>query len=1342
MTRAKTNKPYIELADRITDGRSRLGLSQTELAAELGLKQQAVSRWEAGTHRPSVDQIPALAAVIEEDSATLMMLAGYGQPVAATLSSLFPVDALAPDTFERFVEALISDLHPEAEVNILGSRGHAQKGADVVARFPDARVWSFQCKRVERFGVADIEKAIADHTLEAERKFLVLSKIANPAAIETVAAHPSWALWDKQVLTRQIRSLSIEAQERLVDIYFRGQRMALLGRNEPGPWLASEEYFAPFQGRSAIFTHDWPLVGRDDDLGKLVDALGDDAERVTLLFGPGGIGKTRILKEAVARFGRKHRGTLIRFLSASQEPDAASLAALGTGRKLLVVDDAHDREGLKLLIEYAVDERNRTKLLIASRPYAEQRIRNELAIYRIVAPHTVILGRLDKDALRKLVIDVLSEFGGDPDWAEPILAATSDSPLVAAMAARVVAVEGLIPELARGETKLRRLILSRFTTVITGHLGAPSDVPLLRAVLEVVALIQPFHIDDRRVAELVEATRPSVTSGDVGRALKLLVEGGILYKRGALYRLMPDLLGDFLIEESCIGADGQLADFAIAVADKVEGDRLSQVLVNLGRTDWRLADGDPSNSKLLEPIWKALRAIDNKYDGRIAAIEAVAYYQPAQALAFVQAQIEAGRILQEFGNILRRVAYSPEHRDDALGLLWDLGQIDSRDTNPHPGHPIRILAELVGYDRYKPVSFNEDVAAFAFGLLDRPDAWNNKYTPFDVLKPLLSGEGITTTSTGRAISFSPFFVDYDVVAKLRAQLIDRVIEFLESGNRRAALHAARMVNEAVRAPYGMMNSTVPDDLRAKYEREFSGTIARVEALVANGTLAPTTIIGLIRSLDWFAQYGDGLLHDQVSDLFHRLPTDLDFRFYAAIAEGAEWTFVGQTSYDSWGDEKDWHSSFINELLAAYPDRNALCDALVFRLDAIEAVGMSVFPANQLVDKMIAADPAIGTAIIERSLAEVGTRLRAYLGFAVGQLLETQSGQGRIMIAQMFESSEAQIRTGGARALVGLRRPYDQDDLALLKTALSAADPAVVSIAILALRTWREVSFHEAVPLMLCVEFGESEELLEGVATALSHRFVAELDEMRPVDVHSLLDRMKHVPRLEGHWTGELLKRLSQRHGLAVAEFILARTDIALAKKEDESYRAVGYGRRSGGLALEQAPDISPILHRVWLWLRDHDGVGAGARYEIGATISAMFKLDSPPVVEFLDAMLDRATAGDLEWVGRILRDAHHTFAITQRRFVERYLSRCKAVGSQLVKSAIDQLGAAAVSGSWSGTAGEPMPRDVKARDEATTILASMSRLSPAYPLYRSILEDAKRNIERSLAEAAAFEDED
>lgn len=1342
MTSDRTPQRYSALAAKIAEGRTALGFTQSAFAAELGFKQQAVSRWEAGTHRPTVAQMPALAALVNEEVASLMQLAGYGSPVTASLSTQFPVDALDPATFEQFVADVVQALQPKADVRVQGSSGHKQEGTDVLARFPDGRKWSFQCKRVERFGKADIEKAIAYHSVKAERAFLVLSKIASPAAVEAVEAHDGWTFWDKQDLTRKIRSLPIETQERLVDIYFRGQRMALLGRSEPGPWLASEDYFAPFKGRAAVFSHDWSLVGRDEEISELVGVLSRKDVPAALLIGAGGMGKTRVLKEAIQRFAAKRKGTAIRFLSSSQEPDAASLEALGTGPKVLVVDDAHDREGLKLLIEYAVDPSHRTRLLIATRPYAEQRLRNELALYSVVDPPTVRLERLAKQALHALVVEVLGEFDGDPEWADGILAVAADSPLVAAMAARVVAREGVIPELARGEQELRQVVLSRFTQVITGHLGTHADVGLLRAVLELLAIIQPFHIDDRRVAELVETTRPGVIAVDVSRALKMLLDGGVVYRRGQLYRLMPDLLGDFMIEESCIGADGCLTPFALAVADAVEGERLTQVLVNLGRMDWRRMEGDPSESDLLEPIWCKLRAIEEKYDPRIDAVEAVAFYQPRQALEFVQAHIEHERMFDEFGAILRRVAFSPEHRREALRLLWELGRNDDRALNRHTGHPIRTLAELTGYDRNKPLSFIEEVAEFGFTLFDDPEAWSGRYTPFDVLEPLLSTEGMTTESTGRAISMSPFFVEHKVVTHLRGRVIDRIIALLDAEDARIAYQAARFLENAVRSPIGMLNSSPTNELLSQYEVEFGETIGRVGALIAGGMLAPTTIIGLVKSLDRYAQFDKGELGDQVRSTFDALPHDLSFRFQAALADGCNHSFVGQVRYAEWEEDCEWLPSFVSELLGAYSEPTTLCVELLVHREAVEAVGMSTFPGNQLVAELIAANPSIGHEIIKRSFAEPGNRLCDYLGIAIGALLETCPEEGHALIGRALASPESTIRAGGVRGLIGLRRAPNVVDLGLLREALGTQDQTVASIALTALHTWRNLDDRKAIELALEVAFDRIPALFEDVCAIFCSGKSAPLDHIREKDVRVLLDRMLLLPRLEGHWAGEMLTGFAKRYGMLVVEFLIARVNLGLSDEAPDDFRAIGYSHRHSLLALQEAADIGDILERSWHWLRQNDGTSGWERYQIGNAFATMFRLDAKPVVEFFEAKLDRATVGDLLWISHILRHSHHRFVFKYRGFVERYLNQCKMVEAKLVEDAIDGLRAAAVSGSWSGTFGEPTPRDVKAKDEASAVLETLSRLSPAYPLYKAILENSKRNIARSVAEGKALDDDE
>jgi transcriptional regulator with XRE-family HTH domain len=1333
---------FPSLSARIAQARIRAHLTQGALATNLGVKQQAVSRWEAGTHRPSVDQIPRLAAVIDEPASDLMTEAGYAAPVALNVPTLFPVDALDPATFEQFVAALVKEMYPAAEVRVQGAHGHVQAGTDVVARFPDKTKWSLQCKRVERFGRADIEKAVADHTVEADRKFLVLSRIASPGAADAMAEHEGWTLWDKQDLTQLVRRLPGDAQDRLVDIYFRGRRMTLLGRSEPGPWVTINQYFAPFKGRAAVFSHDWDLVGRSAEIDALVEALASTGEkRAALLLGPGGIGKTRVLKEAINRYAAEAPGVAVLFLSASREPDPASLDSLGNGHKLLVVDDGHDREGLGLVIEYAANPDNKARLIIASRPYAEQRIRNELAVVSIVDPPTVRLDRLESKDLRALVIEVLEQFDGQADWADSILAIASDNPLVAAMAARVVATEGLHSEFARGERALRDVILGKFTKVITGQLGLPADAPLLRSVLEVLAVIQPFHVDDGRVAALVSTVKTGIDESEVSRALKLLVEGGVIYKRGHLYRLMPDLLGDFLIEQSCVGADEKLTRFATTLAENVEPAQLTQVLVNLGRMDWRLAGGDPSDSHLLDPIWSALNAIDEKYDARIEAVQSAAYYQPAQAMAFVQAQIDAGRILQEFGTILRRVAYSPGHRLDALRLLWDLGQEDQRELNPHPNHPVRTLAELLSYERQKPLGFIEDVAEFAFGLIDEPGAWNHAYTPFNVLEPLLSGQGMSTYSTGRTIAFSPFFIEYKVVAHLRARLIDRTLELLESADKRIAHKAGQFLTNAVRAPYGAFNTSPSAELAALYDAEFKVTIERVAALVTAGKLASTTLLAVIGSLDWWAEYGDGEVGEAARAVMRSLPDDLDFRLYAALTDRADWQFVGQVPFDDWKSDGTWADAFVDELIAAF-DTDALCDTLTVHLDALEAVGEPTGMNGNMIDRIIGKNPEFGPAIIARSHADPHCRLGNYLGCAVGALLDQSPDQGRALVATMIDSDEPRIRNGAARSLIGLRRTQTQGDVALLARVVGSEEAVLANIGITAVRTWRDVAEHDMVALALQVRFDLMPELLEPLGMLLCSRQTALLDRLQPADVEQLLARMALLPRLEGHWTGEILEHLAKRHTSLLADFLFARADRALDANRDEDFHAIGFSHRRGHLNFQDAPMVGEMLPRAWLWLHTHDQAPGRTRYKAAELFATMFKVDSNPVVEFLESMLDWATDADLRWMGDIMRHAHHSFTLQHRRFVVRLLERCKTVSRELLAEVIDELRAAALSGSWSGTAGEPMPRDLAARDRAEEILATMSRLSPAFPLYKSILDAAKRNIERSLREGQAMDDEE
>lgn len=402
----------------------------------------------------------------------------------------------------------------------------------------------------------------------------------------------------------------------------------------------------------------------------------------------------------------------------------------------------------------------------------------------------------------------------------------------------------------------------------------------------------------------------------------------------------------------------------------------------------------------------------------------------------------------------------------------------------------------------------------------------------------------------------------------------------------------------------------------------------------------------------------------------------------------------------------------------------------------------MFPAGQLVAEMIDADPAIGAEIIDRSLQDPTCRLHYFLGHAVGALLDARPEEGRSAILRMLGAELSIIRTGGARGLIRLRRPYCAEDVAVLAQALATDDTAVATVAIFALRSWRDMPAREFIPLLLTVEFGTDLEQFENVAGALCNRVDDLVGELRDEEVASLLDRMKPLSRLDGHWAGELLATLRERHGVRIAKMLLDRIDLALTKTDREDYAPIGFAREGGGFRLDQSPDIGAILALIWQWLRDHDTKWTSARYMIGEALVAMFRLETSVVVAFFEDLLDHATIIDLEWIGQLLRGSHHRFIFSQRAFVEHYLMTCKATDPDLLSRAIDQVYLAAVSGSWSGTLGEPLPRDIESKETAEAILASISRLSPAYALYRRVLEDAKRNIAKSLEQGAAYDDDE
>jgi hypothetical protein len=118
----------------------------------------------------------------------------------------------------------------------------------------DRTIRTYQCKRHKEFGAAKVEAAVKAHVRHADKKVLLLTRIASPQARDAIAVHPDWELWDKEDVAKRIRQLSKSEQIRLVDIFFPGSDSRCFGEVEAGPWMSVEDFFSAFLRKGAPST--------------------------------------------------------------------------------------------------------------------------------------------------------------------------------------------------------------------------------------------------------------------------------------------------------------------------------------------------------------------------------------------------------------------------------------------------------------------------------------------------------------------------------------------------------------------------------------------------------------------------------------------------------------------------------------------------------------------------------------------------------------------------------------------------------------------------------------------------------------------------------------------------------------------------------------------------------------------------------------------------------------------------------------------------------------------------------------------------------------------------------
>ncbi len=1284
-------------------------------------------------------------------------------PPVAPYPEFLPLDDpnLPWDRFEAFCEELISRLPGVKETHRYGRRGSNQKGIDIFADRDTGERWAFQCRQWKKFTTTDAMNAIRKTTYKADRFILMLSRQATSGVRDACDGYPAWDVWDVGDISRKVREMELHSGARLVEAHFSPSwRRAFLGLQGLTSFVTPAEFFRPFLNESALFNHAWQLVGRSDHLCQAHEFVESPKQKVAILVGRGGIGKSKILHALAETFDVEHQGMSLWFMA-----EGVTLTEDGADRLpyepcVLVVDDAHRRGDLPALLALSRQRPHVTKLILSCRPQAIDHVRSQLTHGGFDVQEVLVLPdvkELSRGEVTELGRQALgAEFA---NLAEQLAAATWDCPLVTVVGGQLLAKKDISPELLERDDEFRATVLTRFREILVGEVGDRIDTTLCRSLLDLIAAIQPIRLDNERAldfeAEFLGIDRPRLLL-----SLGVLEQAGVLLRRGNTLRIVPDVLADHILHQVSVTPQGQRTGYADLVFHKFASLCPSEVLRNLSELDWRLRRSGAHASDLLGGVWQSIEQEfqDASNQGRCAILgilEEVAVYQSEKTLELAEYAIrnpatksddpELSKIYQytqsdvlgRLPGLLRRISYTLDFLPRCCNLLWELGRDDDRDLNPNPDHAMRVLGDLASYDIGKPLVANHLILDSLEKMLAFPGSHEHVQSPLDIIDHMLAKTGHSTRSEGHKLVFRPFVLKKESIKSIRERSISLVVRCLSLHSLRVTLRTLESLGNALREPIGEFNHEISDEDREQWRSEQFEILAQIEGLVKHST-EPLTLIRIRKILWWHRNYSPS---DDIKDRAHAIASSIPESFELQLTQ----ELMSPYHMDDWrpheengGDGYKLHLEKIKEaqrilaveFLSHSGDAGRAYETLTDRLRTITEAGVQ--PEPQVILGILGnSDPEFAAGLCDIIVDDPDGALGPYLQPLLSNVRIWNAERARAISQRAVGEGSTILCRGVASSYQprGWANNGTVEDIEIIRELLDHKDIFVRTLAIGSLGALAEARRQVAIELAKGVEVGDSVFLARELCQLFSSGWGIPFRELTSDALRAFLSKLEDTQDIDDFYINAFLVKASEQDAKGVVGLLLTR--IRKRGKEGTRYNALpllGFNDRLIGLA--GSPDQENILRDI----RDASlEPGSSAGYwipQLFREVSSGFESDAS--LKVLDEWINSGSADRIKSAAHLLEGAPPAFVFNHVEFVSNLLERAHAASSDSYQSVSGSLASSALSGIRSGTSGQPMPQDVAMKDQASAVATQFAAGSPTYRFYTSLAENAEASIRNQL----------
>ena len=1220
------------------------------------------------------------------------------------------------ERFEAFCEDFISRLPGVKETHRYGGQGSSQKGVDIIAYLYNGERWAFQCKQRQRFTKTDVTKAIQKTSYSADRFILALSRQATSGVRDACESNPNWDVWDVGDISRKVRELETHSGAKLVETHFGAPwRKTFLGLLGLSSFVTPTEFFDPFATAAALFNHAWELVGRSDHLRQAHEFVESQQQKVAILTGRGGIGKSKILHAFADTFDNEHKGIAPWFAAEGVTLTHDGADDLPFKPCVIIVDDAHRRDDLPALLALSRQRPHAVKLFFSCRPESIDYLKLQITQGGFHGQEVVDLPNvkeLSREEVKELGCQALGpEFAS---LAEQLAAATWDCPLVTVVGGQLLAKRAIAPELLERDEEFRDTVLVRFRDILVGKVGDRIDPTLCRSLLDLIAAVQPIRLDNEQTLD-VEAEFLSIDRPTLLLSLDVLEEAGVLLRRGNTLRIVPDVLADHILHTANVTSQGQPTGYADIVFAKFASLCPSEVLRNLSELDWRLRRSGAQASDLLSSIWQSIEQEfqDASNQGRctiLGILEKVAVTQPERTLELVeyairnpatkQESLEGAQIyeythsdvLRQLPTLLRQISYNLDFLPRCCDLLWELGRDNDRNLNSNTDHAIRVLAGLGRYAVDKPFIVTRGVLDTIEKLLENPGSHDHIHSPLDIIDPMLAKSGFSARAEGYNIVYRPFTLKDENIKSIRQRSISLVGRCLFLTNISVSLRALESLERALREPLAVLDMEISDEDREQWRPEQLEILTMVADFARRST-EPVILICIGDAILWHRNFSPSdAVRDKADAVMSSIPVSFELRLTKGLMSPFridDW----QPNEDNGDDGKrlsqekreQMQRALVVELLSHSEHAGKAYEILTDRLQAINAARVRSSP-QVILGILGDSDPEFAAGLCDIIVDNPNGPLAPYLHSLLINVRIWNAERAR-GIGRHAMRGGSPILCRGVASSYKPRRWADNataEDIEVIRELLDHDDVGVRGLAIGSLAALAEAFPRDAVELAKGVEVGDNVHLAENLCQLFSNKWGVPLQELKSADIKVLLSKLEDVLEVDNHYINTFLAKASEQDPRAVVGLLLTR--IRKSGGKGASYHPLPLLEfRDPLIGLAASPDQETILREIRDTSLDPESSVEGWIPQLFREVSLGF--ESAPSLKVLNEWINSGNADNIKSAARLVSGAQPEFVFNNVEFISNLLERAYAASTDCYRSVDSNLASSALSGTRLGTAG-------------------------------------------------------